>query len=273
VLLAVLAARGIMRSTIGRALLQVREDPDAAAASGVAVARYRALAYAFGGGFAGLAGWSYVVWVQQVTPKAFPLQLGFTYLVIAALAGPGGLGGVAVAALVIQGGALFSVLPGRTALDIGPLALIYNVTRYQAGLNGLLAAAGARLRARKGAPMTVPPQTNERHDEARPASAVAGLRPVTVAGALAVAAGVGAIILAWYHMGNTSQVWVQNQELASGGLLGLGLIVFGSALLVRDGVVRAAEVRQRDEPLPPLPTPVEVPVNGTRRAARVKETV
>jgi len=252
----VLLTRAIMRSTIGRAMLMVREDPDAAAAAGVAVAQYRALAYALAGGFAGVAGWSYVVWVQQVTPKAFPLQLGFTYLVIAALAGPGGLAGVAVAALVIQGGALFSILPGRTALYLGPVALIYNVTRYQAGINGLLAGAASFLRGRKGAPMT-------KHH-------VLTIRPLAVAAVSAIVTGTGAILLAWYHMGNTDQVWIQNQELASGGLLGLSLIMVGAALLIRDGIVRAAELREHQQPEPPV---VEASTNGHKPRMRVKETV
>lgn len=248
VLLAVVTARSVMRSTIGRALLQVRSDPDAAAAAGVAVARYRAFAYALAGGFAGLAGWSYLVWVRQISPKAFPLQLGFTYLVIAALAGPGGLVGVAIAAVVIEGGALFSILPGRSALYIGPLALIFNVTRYRAGLNGLWSTAVASLWTREGT--TMEPRV---HWPAR-------LRPLTVGAVLIMAVGVGAIGLAWYHMGNTDQVWIQNQELVSGGLLGLGLIFVGSALLVREGIVYAAELgRSGTVPAPDMDaTPTEL---------------
>jgi hypothetical protein len=38
-------------------------------------------------------------------------------------------------------------------------------------------------------------------------------------------------------MGNTDAVWVQNQELMSGGIAGLGLIVVGAVLLVRDALL------------------------------------
>jgi hypothetical protein len=114
--------------------------------------------------------------------------------------------------------------------------------------------------------------TNDAHEQPRAARSAIGARPLVLAGALAVVAGVGAILLAWYHMGNTSQVWVQNQELASGGLLGLGLIIVGSALLVRDSVLRAVELRTSNEPAA-APAIVEPAVNGKRRATRVKETV
>ena len=60
--------------------------------------------------------------------------------------------------------------------------------------------------------------------------------PVVIAGVLVVA-GFCALAIAWYHVGNTDQLWIQNQELVSGGLGGLGLIIIGSALLVRDALV------------------------------------
>jgi hypothetical protein len=49
--------------------------------------------------------------------------------------------------------------------------------------------------------------------------------------------GFGALALAWYHAGNTDQTWIQNQEMISGGLGGLGLIVLGGALLIRDALL------------------------------------
>ena len=52
------------------------------------------------------------------------------------------------------------------------------------------------------------------------------------------ALGVGSIALAWYHAGNTSQVWIQNQELLSGGVGGLALVLLGIGLLVYDGLAR-----------------------------------
>jgi len=69
------------------------------------------------------------------------------------------------------------------------------------------------------------------------------IRPLVLAGVVAIALGFGSIVLAWYHAGNTSQVWIQNQELLSGGVGGLALVLLGIGLLVYDGlsVTRAAD--------------------------------
>ena len=260
VALAVVVARWIMQSTIGRAFMFVRTDPDAASAAGIAVARYRALAYAIAGGFAGLAGWAYVVWVQQVSAKAFPLQLGFTYLVLAALAGRGGLGGVAVAAFVIQGGTIFSFVPHSVALYLAPIALIITVTRYQQGLNGSLRTVARTLRNRIGGAMHHP------REQAR-----AGLRLGVLAGTAAIVAGFSAIGLSWYHLGNTDQVWIQNQELVSGGVFGLGLIVVGSALLLRDALLHRAmpaAIGPVLEPAVPLEAQAPAAAPARRRRSR-----
>ena len=119
----------LYHSKLGRGLLWVKADPAAAAAFGIPVARYRALAYTIAGAFAGLAGGLTAMWVQRLTPQSFPLTLSFTYLVIVALAGRGFLGGVAVAAGALEGGRLF--LPGADALILygAPIALILTLTR------------------------------------------------------------------------------------------------------------------------------------------------
>ena len=55
-----------------------------------------------------------------------------------------------------------------------------------------------------------------------------------VLGAVSLAGGFLAIAFGWYHAGNTDEVWIQNQEILSGGFGGLALVVMGSALVVRD---------------------------------------
>ncbi len=74
----------------------------------------------------------------------------------------------------------------------------------------------------------------------------AGVRPLLAFGMTAVAVGFASIVLAWYHSGNTSQVWIQNQEMILGGLGGLGLVVVGVGLVIYDRLlaVRAAEAER-----------------------------
>jgi branched-chain amino acid transport system permease protein len=211
VLGAIAAAYAVYRSKVGRALLWVKAQPDAAAAFGIAVPRYRTLAYALAGGFAGFSGGLTAMWVQRITPEAFPLSRSFTYLIIVALAGRGFVGGVAAAAAMVEGGRLFLASSDALITYGAPLGLIVTLTRHPAGLNGL----GRQLK--------------ERVTQMR-------LRPLTIVSTVLTAVGFAAIGLAWYHAGNTSQVWVQNQEMLSGGVGGLALVVLGVGLLVCDRI-------------------------------------
>jgi branched-chain amino acid transport system permease protein len=265
VLLAALAAGAILESKVGRALSLVRANPDAAAAMGIPVAMYRSVVYAVAGGFAGLAGYAYVFWVQRVGSKAFPLELGFTYLVIAVLAGKGGLTGLALSAALIEGGQVFSIIPHDFALYLGPMALIFNVTRYQEGFNGVLRETRERFGNRRG----VAVMTSDRGIGSRWRAGRGGAirLPVVVAGLLLIA-GFSALALAWYHVGNTDQLLIQNQEIVSGGLGGLGLIVVGSMLLVRDALIHGRAVvsgtegaggAEAETAAAPAPAPVEMP--------------
>jgi nitrate reductase gamma subunit len=73
-----------------------------------------------------------------------------------------------------------------------------------------------------------------------------------VVATLVVVAGFSAVLLAWYHAGNTDQLWIQNQEIVSGGLGGLSLIVLGSMLLLRDALIHGPSIvsRRDQEPDP-----------------------
>lgn len=222
VVLAIGAAWMIYRSKIGRAFSWIKAHPDAASAFGVPVARYRTLAYVLAGGFAGLGGGLTTMWVQRLTPEAFPLSRSFTMLIIVALAGRGFVGGVALAVAAVEGGQLFFSSAGAFITYAAPIGLIVTLTRQPAGLNGLLRGVSL-MPNRKFA-----------------------VRPLLVAGLAAVAAGFVSIVLAWYHAGNTSQIWIQNQEMILGGLGGLGIVIVGTAAAVCDRILaaRAAEAER-----------------------------
>jgi branched-chain amino acid transport system permease protein len=257
-LLVVAAALGLftalMRSKLGRSWLWMAADPTAASAFGVPITTYKIAAYGVAGAFAGLAGALMVSWVRQLSPQAFPTTLSFTYLLAAVLAGSGFAGGVVVAGLVIAGGPLFfsstSSEVNRLISYLGPVALVLNLTIYKAGFNGAgrnlmekLSGSSVLTRAsfgRNGA------SRGEPEGDATPASR----RPVRnvslglIGGVTAILAGFVAIALAWYHSGNTRQLWIQNQELISGGFGGIALVVLGVGLLIRD------QLQQRDALLP-----------------------
>jgi hypothetical protein len=218
----------IYRSRVGRALLLVKAHPDAAASAGIAVARTRVLAYAMAGAYAGFAGALTALWVQRLTPAAFPLSRSFTFLIIVALAGRGFVGGVAAATAAIEGVGLFVHGAATVLAFAGPIGLITTLTRNPAGLNGLGRSIPLGRFTRSPTPAKDPAMNDT---PPRP------VRPLLVAAAVSIAVGLGAITLSWYHAGNTDQVWIQNQELLSGGLGGLALVIIGVGLFVADVVV------------------------------------
>ena len=233
VVVAVLAAWILMHSKVHRAWSWIRSDESAASAFGVPVARYRIAAYAIGGAFGGLAGGLTVMWVQRLGPSAFPDTLSFTYLVLAVLAGPGFLGGLAFAALTLQGGQqfsddLFGLNAGRFVTTLltyaGGFGLIFMIARHQAGFNGLGRSLMERIRRNRISP----------YRASAPGQQAKGPSLSLVAGVVAIVAGFIAIWIAWHHASQTNQLWVQNQLLISGGLAGLGLILLGGCLLIRD---------------------------------------
>jgi nitrate reductase gamma subunit len=217
----------LMHSRVARAWYWVRADPSAAAAFGVPVVAYRMLAYAIAGVFAGLAGGLAVLWVQRLSGSAFPTTLSFTYLLVVVLTGPGYLGGLAVMSLFVEGGRLFSWFPPEVVEYLGPVGLVLTITKYQDGINGAGRELVQRVRStlKQGA---APSGAGE------PEPIGLGF----VLGVVAILAGFVAIAVAWYHAGNTNQTWVQNQELISGGVGGLALVVVGVGLLIRDRLGR-----------------------------------
>jgi branched-chain amino acid transport system permease protein len=261
-MLAVFAAGVLYRSKVGRGFLWVKANPEAAAAFGVPVALYRTAAYALAGGFAGLSGGLTAMWVGRLTPQAFPLSKSFTYLIVVALAGRGFVGGVAAAATFIEGGRLF--LPNADAvLTYGaPVGLILTLTQHRAGLNGFGRQIAGRVRS------VLP--TRERTTMMSEEQTGFAVRPLLLAGAVVLALGFAAIALAWYHAGNTSQVWVQNQELISGGVGGLALVVVGVGLLVSDrmAVARAADAERWERLIDALGNGTEASPPAPRRSRR-----
>jgi hypothetical protein len=225
----VAVAYWIYRSKLGRAFLWIKAQPDAAEAFGIPVARYRALAYALAGGFAGLAGGLTTMWVGRLTPEAFPLSRSFTFLIIVALAGRGFVGGVAAAAAVVEGGQLFLANGSAFITYAAPLGLLFTLTKHPTGLNGLGRGVAVRTRALLNG--RTPVMTTR-----------LALRPLLTLGMTIVAIGFASIGLAWYHCGNTSQVWIQNQEMVLGGLGGLALVIVGTGVVVYDRLLAARAV-------------------------------
>jgi len=77
----------IVHSRWGLFLRAIREDEQAAGASGVAVARFRILAFAVASGFAGLAGGFYAHYIGVMTPSVGSLDLMALVVVMTVIGG------------------------------------------------------------------------------------------------------------------------------------------------------------------------------------------
>ena len=108
VLLAVslLCMGGIVRSRWGLFLRAIREDEQAAAASGVPVARLRILIFAIASGFAGLAGGFYAHYIGILTPSLGGLDLMALLIVMTVIGGmerlPTAVGGAFAVELLLE---------------------------------------------------------------------------------------------------------------------------------------------------------------------------
>jgi branched-chain amino acid transport system permease protein len=91
----------LVRSPAGRNMRLVREDEDAAALSGVHVARTQILAFWVSAGCAGLAGGLFAMVNNLASPGAFTLTLSLSLLTAAVLGGMGSLAGAVYGAVIV----------------------------------------------------------------------------------------------------------------------------------------------------------------------------
>jgi branched-chain amino acid transport system permease protein len=131
----------------GRAIQALRDDERVAASWGIDVTGHKLLAFVVSGGIAGVAGGLFASIEQIVSKEDFGLTLSLTFLLMTVVGGAGSRWGV------VQGGALFAVLP--TLLDrahenfdffpfssleatwepaIGALLLLLTLTLYPGGI-------------------------------------------------------------------------------------------------------------------------------------------
>jgi branched-chain amino acid transport system permease protein len=91
----------LVTSRLGRDMRLLREDEDAAALSGVRVARTQVIAFSVSAACAGLGG-ALLAWVNSLAaPGAFPLTLSLSLLTAAVLGGLGSLAGAVYGAVIV----------------------------------------------------------------------------------------------------------------------------------------------------------------------------
>lgn len=139
----------ISRSRLGLALMAVREDPMAAAASGVNVLWFKVLAFAIGAFMAGLAGGLYAFYVFSVSPVGF-LSLNWTLypILMCVMGGSGTVLGPVLGAFLMT--AVFSAstlwLPSAHPILSGAMIIVVMLFMPNGILRMRVARSGRVLR-------------------------------------------------------------------------------------------------------------------------------
>jgi branched-chain amino acid transport system permease protein len=133
----------IRRSRVGTALLALRDDALAAEVTGNDTARYKVLAFALGGLFAGAAGGLFAHYAAFVSPESFDLAASVSVLAMVVVGGLGTLAGP------VLGAAVLTLLPELMRFTAEYRMLLYGlmlvaVMRYlPRGILGARAAGAA----------------------------------------------------------------------------------------------------------------------------------
>ncbi len=100
--MAILVARNLQYSRIGRAWIAIREDEIAAEMMGVNTVRTKLLAFALGASFAGIGGALQASYLGATTSDFFDFTISILVLIMIILGGIGNIWGVVVGAVTLQ---------------------------------------------------------------------------------------------------------------------------------------------------------------------------
>ena len=145
-----LAASNLVNSRIGRALKAIRDQPLAAEAMGVELARFKTLTFGVGAMFTGVGGALSAVAVGFVSPDSFSIALSLTLFVGMVVGGASSISGSIYGALFIQfvpniAEEISKAVPGV----IYGVILIGFMFFAPGGIAGVIAVQWRRLRAAK----------------------------------------------------------------------------------------------------------------------------
>jgi branched-chain amino acid transport system permease protein len=127
----------ISGSFLGRAFRAIRDDDDVAEFLGIDIAKYKILAFAIGGMYAGLAGSFYAHYIIFISPDTFVYQDSATLLAMVFLGGAGTVIGpvVGAVALVLLPEVLRFLVEWRM-LVVGVLMVVMMIYRPQGIIGG-----------------------------------------------------------------------------------------------------------------------------------------
>lgn len=140
-------AKGLLKSHSGRAMIAIRDQPIAAVAMGIDVARVKTITFGVSAMYTGIAGALSAISVQFVAPDSFTLAVSIELLVGIVVGGIGQLAGAIYGAMFIR--FVPSITEGISQSATGAiygLVLIAFVYLMPYGIAGFIARMTARVR-------------------------------------------------------------------------------------------------------------------------------
>jgi branched-chain amino acid transport system permease protein len=146
----VLIIASLVKSSYGRALKAIREDPIAAKAMGINVFSHQVMSFVLGSFFAGVGGSLWAHLITTIDPKSFTFTKTFEILIMAVLGGLGSISGAIIGAAVYTvgleflrflespfkiGPILFPGVPGMRMVVLSALLIILMLF-WQRGIMG-----------------------------------------------------------------------------------------------------------------------------------------
>jgi branched-chain amino acid transport system permease protein len=96
-------AKNIQRTRVGRAFIAIRDNDIAAEVMGINLFRYKLLAFFIGCFFAGIAGWMWAMYLQNINPSQFTLKESLWMLGMVIVGGMGSTTGAVMGAVFVRG--------------------------------------------------------------------------------------------------------------------------------------------------------------------------
>jgi branched-chain amino acid transport system permease protein len=101
--LAVLSAKNLVRTKIGRSFIAIRDRDIAAEAMGISLAKYKIMAFAISSFYGGIAGCLFAHYNKWIVPGSFGISLSIAYIAMIIMGGLGTILGSVLGAILITG--------------------------------------------------------------------------------------------------------------------------------------------------------------------------
>lgn len=141
-------ARNLLKSHVGRAMIAIRDQPIAAAAMGIDVARYKTLTFGVSALYTGVGGALLAIGVQFVAPDSFSYLVSINFLVGMVVGGIAQLPGAVYGAIFVHvvPHLTESISKNATGVIFGLIVIVF-IYAMPYGINGFILRTSARLRA------------------------------------------------------------------------------------------------------------------------------